>query len=172
MGIMKKFNQGGSFASDATLDEVRPVPTVQPSEPVPQVRPAPERFNEATIANGLVFKGVISGASSLLIDGEIVGNIDLPDSRVTVGLTGCVSDGLSICIRAREIVIMGRVRGNISAADLVVIHSEGSLTGNVSSSRISIADGAYFKGDISLRTPQPLPAVSGMPEEEEAKVYA
>jgi cytoskeletal protein CcmA (bactofilin family) len=132
----------------------------------------PERFNDATIANGLVFKGVISGASSLLIDGEVVGNIDLPDSRVTVGLNGCVSDGLSVCIRAREIVVMGKVRGNISAADLVEIQSEGSLTGNVSASRISIADGAFFKGDINLRTPQPKPAVSEMPAKEESKVYA
>ncbi len=172
MGIMRKFGQSGSFASSASPDAARPIPVAPPSEPAPEIKPALEPFIEAIIANGLVFKGVVSGASSLLIDGEVVGNIDLPNSRVTVGLTGCVSDGLSICIRAREIVVMGKVRGNISATDLVDIQSEGSLTGNVNAARISIADGAFFKGDINLHTPQPKPAVSVMRETKEMKVYA
>jgi cytoskeletal protein CcmA (bactofilin family) len=120
-------------------------------------RPVPVVAEQASIGKGLLFKGVISGTGSLYVDGEVVGNINLPESCVTVGLNGQVSDGMSVCINAREIVVMGRIRGNISASDRVEIRAEGALTGNVTTDRISIADGAFFKGDINLRKGQPKP---------------
>ena len=101
----------------------------------------------------------------------MVGNINLPDSRVTVGPNGKVSDGLSVCINAREIVIMGKIRGNILASDRVEIRSEGWLTGNVSTGRISISEGAFFKGDIDLRTPQPKAETLNV-QQEQKKFYA
>lgn len=134
--------------------------------------PAAVAVPQASIAKGMVFKGSITGTNSLFVDGEVVGNIHLPDGRVTVGPTGYVTDGLSVCIRAREIVVRGKIRGNIAASDRVEICAEGHLTGNVSAARISIADGAYFKGDIDLRTAQPMPAVSYEPEQEQTKAYA
>ena len=124
---------------------------------------------QASIAKGMIFNGTITGASSLFVDGEVVGNIVLPDGRVTVGPTGHVSDGLSVCIRAREIIILGTIRGNIAASDRVEIRAEGHLTGNVSAALISIADGAYFRGDIDLRTAQPKSAVSYVEQDEEQK---
>ncbi len=127
---------------------------------------------QASIAKGMIFNGTITGNNSLFVDGEVVGNIHLPDGRVTVGPTGFVTDGLSVCIRAREIVIMGKVRGNVSATDRVEICLEGHLTGNVSTARISIADRAYFKGDIELRTAQPKSAASYVEAEEQTKAYA
>jgi len=126
-------------------------------EVVARPRPVQVVAEQASIGKGLLFKGVISGSGSLYVDGEVVGNINLPDSCVTVGLNGQVSDGMSVCINAREIVVMGKIRGNISASDRVEIRSEGALTGNVTADRISIADGAYFKGDIDLRKGQPKP---------------
>ena len=54
---------------------------------------------------------------------------------------------------AREVVVLGKVRGNINASDRVDIRSEGSLTGDVAAARISIEDGAYFKGGIDIRKP-------------------
>ena len=56
-------------------------------------------------------------------------------------------------ITAREIVVLGKVRGNVAASDRVDIRSEGSLTGDVTAQRISIEDGAYFKGGIDIRKP-------------------
>jgi cytoskeletal protein CcmA (bactofilin family) len=56
-------------------------------------------------------------------------------------------------INAREIVVTGKVRGNLVASDRVDIRNEGSLTGDVIAQRISIEDGAYFKGGIDIRKP-------------------
>jgi cytoskeletal protein CcmA (bactofilin family) len=54
-------------------------------------------------------------------------------------------------INAREIVVLGKVRGNLTASDRVDIRSDGSLTGDVVAARISIEDGAFFKGGIDIR---------------------
>jgi cytoskeletal protein CcmA (bactofilin family) len=103
--------------------------------------------NHATISKGLFFKGEITGSESLFIDGKVEGAINLPGSRVTVERNGQVGAN----IFAREIVVLGKVRGNLSASDRVDIHAEGALTGDVSAARVSIEDGAYFKGGIDIR---------------------
>jgi cytoskeletal protein CcmA (bactofilin family) len=85
----------------------------------------------------------------LYIDGKIEGSINLPGNRVTVGRNGQVSAS----VVAREVVILGKIRGNVSAADRVDIRAEGALNGDVSAARISIEDGAFFKGGIDIRKP-------------------
>jgi len=79
----------------------------------------------------------------------VEGSINLSGNRVTVGRNGVVAAN----INAREIVVLGKVRGNMNASDRVDIRGEGSLTGDVVSQRISIEDGAYFKGGIDIRKP-------------------
>jgi cytoskeletal protein CcmA (bactofilin family) len=66
-------------------------------------------------------------------------------------------------ISAREIVVLGKVRGNLTASDRVDIRSDGSLTGDVVAARISIEDGAFFKGGIDIRKAGG--AVASKPEE-------
>jgi cytoskeletal protein CcmA (bactofilin family) len=83
----------------------------------------------------------------LYIDGRVEGSINLSGNRVTVGRNGVVAAN----INAREIVVLGKVRGNLTASDRVDIRSDGSLTGDVVAARISIEDGAYFKGGIDIR---------------------
>ncbi len=171
MGISWKLGPTESVTSKGAPETVRPMPIAPSSEPVARIHTMPEPAEQASVGKGLVFNGAITGTGALFVDGEVVGNINLPDSRVTVGPNGRVSDGLSVCINAREIVIMGKVRGNVLAADRVEIRSEGWLTGNVSASRISIADGAFFKGDIDLRTPQ-AKSEALTAQQEQKKFYA
>jgi cytoskeletal protein CcmA (bactofilin family) len=95
----------------------------------------------------LFIKGEISGSESLFIDGKVEGSISLSGNRVTVGRNGQVSASIT----AREIVVLGKVRGNVTATDRVDIRAEGALTGDVIAARISIEDGAFFKGGIELR---------------------
>jgi len=102
---------------------------------------------QATIGRSLVIKGEVSGAESLYIDGRIEGKISLPENRVTIGRNGSVQAN----IIAREIVIMGKVSGNIECSDRVDIRSEGSVTGDVVTQRISVEDGAVLKGGIQVR---------------------
>src|SRR5437660_9222981 len=75
--------------------------------------------------------------------------INLPGNRVTVGRNGQVQAN----VNAREVVVLGKVKGNLTASDRVDIRNEGSLTGDVVCQRISIEDGAYFKGGIDIRKP-------------------
>lgn len=125
----------------ATLAHVPPSPV----EPVN--RPASPAGDQATITKGLFVKGEISGSESLYIDGKVEGSINLPGNRVTIGRNGQVGANVT----AREVVVMGKVRGNVSATDRVDIRAEGALSGDVSAARISIEDGAFFKGGIEIR---------------------
>jgi cytoskeletal protein CcmA (bactofilin family) len=103
--------------------------------------------DQATIGKSLVIKGEVTGSESLYIDGRVEGSINLSGNRVTVGRNGIVAAN----INAREIVVLGKVRGNLTASDRVDIRSDGSLTGDVVAARISIEDGAFFKGGIDIR---------------------
>ena len=131
-----------------TPEPVRPTATPAPTYE-PPARAAAPTGDQATIGKGLVIKGEISGSESLFIDGEVDGTITLPGNRVTVGRNGQVAANIT----AREVVVLGKVRGNIQASDRVDIRSEGSLTGDVAAARISIEDGAFFKGGIDIRKP-------------------
>jgi len=151
---MWKPNQPGG-PGPQTPEPARPATPTSPSfESSSRPAPAPSAQNastgeQATIGKSLVIKGEVSGSESLYIDGKVEGAISLPGNRVTVGRNGQVSANIT----AREIVVLGKVRGNVTASDRVDIRSEGSLTGDVTAQRISIEDGAFFKGGIDIRKP-------------------
>lgn len=132
-------------------EPVRPTPPATPAYEPPRAAapaaPVMSSGDQATIGKSLVIKGEVNGSESLFIDGKVEGSISLPGNRVTVGRNGNVSANIT----AREIVVLGKVRGNATASDRVDIRSEGSLIGDVSAQRISIEDGAYFKGGIDIR---------------------
>ncbi len=103
---------------------------------------------QATLGRSLVIKGEVSGTESLYIDGRIEGKISLPENRLTIGRNGVVQANVT----AREVVVMGKVTGNIECTDRVDIRSEGQVTGDVSTMRISVEDGAVLKGGIQVRS--------------------
>jgi cytoskeletal protein CcmA (bactofilin family) len=131
--------------------ENAPKPQYTPST----LNPAPVKtmtapIDQATIGRSVVVKGEISGSESLYIDGRIEGTVSFGDHRVTVGRNGVVAANIT----AREVVIMGKVTGNIECSDRVDIRSEGSLTGDIVSQRISIEDGAMLKGAVQVKSSQ------------------
>lgn len=154
---MWKPNQPGSNAP-STPEPVRPTTPAattfeatpnRPGAAGPAAASALPTGEQATIGKSLIVKGELSGSESLYIDGKVEGAINLPGNRVTIGRNGQVAAN----IVAREIVVLGKVRGNCQASDRVDIRSEGSLTGDVIAARISIEDGAFFKGGIDIRKP-------------------
>jgi len=154
--LMWKPNTPGSgAATPSTPEPVRPSqPAVSSYEQQPSTRTASPQApaatgEQATIGKSLMIKGEVTGSESLYIDGRIEGTINLPGNRVTVGRNGQVAANIS----AREVVVLGKVRGNCQASDRIDIRSEGSLTGDVIAARISIEDGAFFKGGIDIRKP-------------------
>ena len=136
-------------------------PTPEPPRPAPQAtsveatnRIGAPAGDQAIISKGLFVKGEISGTESLYIDGKVEGSINLPGNPVTVGRNGQVGANVT----AREVVVLGKVRGNVTATDRVDIRAEGALSGDVAAARISIEDGAFFKGGIDIRKADAKPA--------------
>jgi len=100
----------------------------------------------------LEIKGKISGEEDLQIDGKVEGSVALNGQRLTVGRSGQINSE----VWAREVVVYGQLTGNVHASDRVEIKKDGSLTGDIMTARISIEDGAYFKGRIEIeRTKHP-----------------
>ena len=115
------------------------------------VRAASVPVEQGTIGRTVFIKGEVSGSEPLYIDGCIEGSIHLADHRVTVGRHGHVTANIS----AKEVVIMGSVKGNIECTDRLDIRAEGSLTGDVVTRRISVEDGAVLKGSVQVQAAEP-----------------
>jgi cytoskeletal protein CcmA (bactofilin family) len=120
---------------------------VAPSSAAPTGRlNNPTARNLAGIGPGLEIKGRISGEEDLQIDGKVDGPISLPGQRLTVGRTGRVNSEIT----AREVIVFGNINGNLLAQDRVEIKKDASVTGDITTARISIEDGAHFKGRIEI----------------------
>jgi len=125
-------------------------PNASPTNSYTPVKPATAPMDQATIGRSLVIKGEVTGAESLFIDGRVEGSISFPDNRVTVGRNGNVAANIT----AKEVVIMGKVQGNVECADRLEVRSEGVLSGDVITHRISIEEGAILKGGVEVRNPE------------------
>jgi cytoskeletal protein CcmA (bactofilin family) len=102
--------------------------------------------SSARLGSSLHVKGEISGSEDLQIDGSVEGLIQLDERKLTVGPSAKVTAD----IIAREVVVYGTVKGNLRAKDRIEIKKDGSVNGDLTTSRIMIEDGAYFKGSIEI----------------------
>ena len=100
----------------------------------------------ARLGGSLHVKGEITGNEDLHIDGSVEGLIQLEDRKLTVGASAKVTAD----IIAREVVVYGNVKGNLRARDRIEIKKDGSVVGDLTTARIMIEDGAYFKGSIEI----------------------
>jgi cytoskeletal protein CcmA (bactofilin family) len=100
----------------------------------------------ARLGPSLHVKGEITGHEDLLVDGSVEGLIQLEDRKLTVGSTAKVTAD----VIAREVVVYGSVKGNLRAKDRIEIKKDGSVVGDLTTARIMIEDGAYFKGSIEI----------------------
>jgi cytoskeletal protein CcmA (bactofilin family) len=100
----------------------------------------------ARLGASLHIKGEISGNEDLHVDGSVEGLIQLDDRKLTVGASAKVTADLV----AREVVVYGSVKGNLRARDRIEIKKDGSVIGDLTTARIMIEDGAYFKGSIEI----------------------
>ena len=100
----------------------------------------------ARLGASLAIKGHITGTEDLRIDGKVDGPVSLRGHELTIGLTAQLNSE----IQAGEVVVYGKVVGNLHARGRVDIKKDGSIVGDISSARISIEDGAHFKGRIEI----------------------
>jgi cytoskeletal protein CcmA (bactofilin family) len=104
----------------------------------------------AVIGKSVMIKGQIYSREDLTIDGEIDGSVELQEHRLTVGPHGKLQAG----VKAREIVVLGTIHGNVEASDKIDIRKDAKLVGDIKTARIVIEDGAYFKGSIDIARPE------------------
>jgi cytoskeletal protein CcmA (bactofilin family) len=129
-----------------SAESVREATPSMSTTPTRNYEPAPVTSGSASIGKAVMVKGQIYSREDLYIDGEVEGNVELAEHRLTVGPNGKVKAG----IKAREIVALGNIQGNVEATDKVEIRKDARLIGDIKTARIVIEDGAYFKGGIDI----------------------
>ena len=139
---------GTPAASQATAS-----PAAASYTPPREARPAESsrsvdsyRAEVASIGKSVLIKGELSGSEDLYLDGEVEGSVDLRDHSLIVGPNGRVRAN----IHARDVVIHGKVDGNVYGMERVELKKSAILMGDISTQRIVIEDGAYFKGAIDI----------------------
>jgi cytoskeletal protein CcmA (bactofilin family) len=122
-------------------------PTVEPGTRS-QVR---EESPQVSLGKSIVIKGEVSGNEDLTIDGKVEGKVSLEEHNLTVGAHGC----LDAEVVAKRVIVQGRVTGNVRASEKVDILEGGRVDGDILSPRLSIADGAHFRGKVDMEAAQP-----------------
>ncbi len=114
--------------------------TSSPREPRPPVA------RNANIGQSVTIKGTLVGKEDLTIDGKVEGKIQLEEHMLTIGEHGVIQAE----VQAKNVVVHGRLEGNVSADDKVEISATGSVRGDIRAPRVAILDGATFKGGIDM----------------------
>jgi cytoskeletal protein CcmA (bactofilin family) len=108
---------------------------------------APLSADLAQIGKSVVIKGELSGSEDLYVDGKVEGSISLKGNSLTVGPNGQVKAS----IESKAIVVQGKLEGNVQASDRVELRKSAVVTGDISTQRISIEEGAYLKGKVDIQ---------------------
>jgi cytoskeletal protein CcmA (bactofilin family) len=101
----------------------------------------------ARIGKSVSIRGELTGNEDLYLDGEMEGNISLRDHKLVIGPNGKIKANIT----ARDVVVHGRVEGNISTSERVELKRASNLIGDLTTQRIVIEDGAFFKGAIDIK---------------------
>jgi cytoskeletal protein CcmA (bactofilin family) len=122
----------------------------------------------ASIGKAVKINGQIISQEDLYVDGDVEGTVELMQHKLTVGPNGKVH----ATIKAREVVALGSIQGNVDASDRIEIRKDARLVGDIKTARIIIEDGAYFKGSIDIVRPEPKPASAPAPRQQTAQATA
>lgn len=113
--------------------------------------------SSALLGSSLHITGQLTGTEDLQIDGKVDGPISLNGHQLTVGPTAILNSEVS----AGAVIVFGKVVGNVHARGRVDIKTDGSVVGDISTARISIEDGAHFKGRIEIDPAKAQTATAG-----------
>jgi cytoskeletal protein CcmA (bactofilin family) len=123
-----------------------------PVSSMPQGRFEPEnRGNAASIGKAVKIIGQIYSKEDLYVDGDLEGTVEAMEHKLTIGPNGTVH----AAVKAREVVALGTIQGNVEATERIEIRKDAKLVGDIRTARIIIEDGAYFKGSIDIVKPEP-----------------
>lgn len=141
-----------SGTGSGTLTEPTPAPVHAPATaPTKSALESPRIHGSATrapawLGPGLKIRGQVTGTEDLQVECKVDGPISLGGHRLTVGPNAHISGEIT----ASEVIVLGQVTGNLLASGRVEIKNHGSVVGDLTTSRIMIEEGAYFKGAIEI----------------------
>src|SRR5271157_4699923 len=107
----------------------------------------PQTGEFALIGKSVVIKGELSGSEDLYVDGHVEGKIELRNNSLTIGPNGNVKANVT----AKAIVIQGKLEGAVNASDRVELRKSAVVTGDVTTQRIAIEEGAFLKGKVDIQ---------------------
>ena len=110
----------------------------------------------ARIGQTVTIKGEISGSEDLYVDGQVEGAIELRGNKLTIGPNGQVRAN----VNAKAVLVQGKLEGNMRISDRTDLAKSAIAIGDIVTQRISIEDGAYFKGKVEIAKPESVPLVS------------
>jgi cytoskeletal protein CcmA (bactofilin family) len=144
--------------------------TVSPSAPAPVTQKSVEvkkeitpvsstpvgRFDAANTGNSIGKSvkviGQIFSKEDLFVDGTVEGTLEASEHKLTIGPNGAIQ----ATVKAREVLVLGTIQGNVEAFERLEIRKDAKLLGDIRTARIVIEDGAYFKGSIDIIKPEPV----------------
>ncbi len=100
----------------------------------------------ARIGKTVVIRGELKGSEDLIVDGQLEGTISLSEGRLTIGPTANVAADIT----AKEVLIMGHLRGNVVATARVELRAGSVVEGDVHALRLAVEDNAVFRGKVDL----------------------
>lgn len=103
----------------------------------------------ARIGKSIVIRGEVKGGEDLMIDGRVEGTVQLSENRLTIGPNASVAADLS----AKDILVLGRVQGNVTATGRVELRAGCVLEGDVRAFRLAVEDNAVLRGKVDLTQP-------------------
>jgi len=130
----------------AKTADARDTQTTSTSTPAPRAPNHERPASLATIGPSIFIKGDLSGEEDLMIQGHVEGTINLKQNNLTIGQEGRVNAN----IHAHTITVEGNLKGDVFGEDKVIIKKTGNVNGNVTAPRVSLEDGAKFKGSMDM----------------------
>ena len=100
----------------------------------------------ARIGKTVVIRGEVKGSEDLIVDGRVEGTVSLSESRLTIGPSADVAADLS----AKDILVLGRVQGNLLASGRVELRAGCAVEGDICALRLAVEDNAAFRGKVDL----------------------
>ena len=100
----------------------------------------------AVIGSSIHINGDLRGDEDLRIEGNVSGTVELKNSALTIGKEGKVKAG----VYAKSIAVDGETKGDLCATECVSVHVNARVQGNIIAPRVSIEEGAHFKGSIEM----------------------
>ncbi|MGA2420144.1 MAG: polymer-forming cytoskeletal protein [Candidatus Acidiferrum sp.] len=126
------------IASSAAAPKINAQPAASTPPPTSTAR------SGASISQGIKIKGEVTGSEDLYVDGHVEGKLNLSNGTLTIGPNGVVKADVD----AREVLVSGRVEGNINGRDKIQLLSTGQVSGEVRTERLAIEEGATLRGKV------------------------